>query len=112
MDVGSTIKLSLFAYDLMAVIAGLCAVLIHGIVFLLAQAKTRREKAEPPKPVLVSVVPARDESAEIAAAIAAAVHAVIGAHRLVHIGPAGQGSSGWTSEIRSRLHTSHTPRRG
>lgn len=111
MDVASTIKLSFFAFGMMAVIAGLCAVLIHAIVYVLSQARERQEKAQPPQPVLVSVMPARDESAEIAAAIAAAVHAVIGAHRLVHIGPATKGV-GWTTEIRSRLHTSHMPRRG
>ena len=50
-----------------------------------------------------------DRALAIAAAIAAAVYAVIGAHRLVHIGEAQRGA-GWTTEIRTRLHTSHTPR--
>jgi hypothetical protein len=74
---------------------------------LAAQSK----KKAPPTPVVVSVTPARDESAEIAAAIGAAVFAVLGAHRLVYIGEARPGF-GWTSEIRTRLHTSHAPRLG
>jgi hypothetical protein len=99
---------SIFSYVLMAVIATLVAVLIRGIVMLLAQAQTRAAK-EGPTPVVVSVTPGRDENREIAAAIAAAVYAVLGAHRLVYIGEARPGFT-WTSEIRSRLHTSHTPR--
>jgi hypothetical protein len=68
-----------------------------------------KAKAAAPTPVVVSVTPLRDENAEIAAAIAAAVYTVLGAHRLVYIGEAKPAFS-WTGEIRSRLHTSHTPR--
>ena len=62
-------------------------------------------------PVSISVVPERDQNAEVAAVIGAAVFAVLGAHRLVRIGEApGRAAAGWTSQIRSRLHTSHAPR--
>lgn len=97
---------AIFSYVLMAVIAALTAVFIRGIVIALAAGK---KKAAAPTPVVVSVTPARDESAEIAAAIGAAVFTVLGAHRLVYIGEAQRGFT-WTSQIRSRLHTSHTPR--
>lgn len=62
-------------------------------------------------PVSVSVLPERDQYAEHAAVIGAAVFAVLGAHRLIRIGEApGRTAAGWTSQIRSRLHTSHAPR--
>jgi hypothetical protein len=108
MDLNTVITLSLFAFGLMAVVAVLASVLIRGIVVVLASAqKVRAAKA--PSVVSVAVTPARDEAAEHAAAIAAAVFAVLGAHRMVYIGPA-QPGVGWTSEIRTRLHTSHAPR--
>lgn len=98
---------AVFGYVMMAVIAILAAAFIRLIVVALAQ--TAKKTAVAPTPVLVSVTPARDEGAEVAAAIAAAVYAMLGAHRLVYIGEAKPGF-GWTSEIRTRLHTSHTPR--
>lgn len=102
------IHTALFAYGLMAVIAVLSALMIRAIVVILA--KTQAKKAAPlPTPVMVSVTPARDENAAIAAAIGAAVFAMLGAHRLVYIGEAKPGF-GWTTEIRTRQHTSHTPR--
>jgi hypothetical protein len=111
LSVGATIQTAIFAYGMMAVVAMLCALLIRGIVVALASAqeRTKAKAAALPTPVIVSVSPLRDENAEIAAAIAAAVHAVIGAHRLIRIGEARPAYT-WTSEIRSRLHTSHTPR--
>lgn len=101
-----------FAYALVAVVSILCAALIRLIVVILAAGKDKRAaKAAKPAvtPVLVSVTPGRDQNAEIAAAIAAAVYAVLGGHRLVYIGEA-RPAFGWTTEIRTRLHTSHTPR--
>lgn len=96
-----------FGYGLMAVIAIISAMFIRLIVVMLARTQAKKQAA--PTPVLVSVTPARDENAAIAAAIGAAVYTMLGAHRLVYIGEARQGA-GWTSEIRTRLHTSHTPR--
>lgn len=106
-DVGLSVSLSLFSYGLMALLSFLFAGVI--VVMVKALARTQRKAVAAPTPVMVAVTPARDQSAEIAAAIGAAVFVVLGAHRLVYIGEANRGP-GWTSEIRSRLHTSHSPR--
>ncbi|MFO1128299.1 MAG: hypothetical protein U1E66_07735 [Rhodospirillales bacterium] len=58
-------------------------------------------------PVVFSVIPERDQAAEHAAVIAAAVYHVLGGKRIVHIGQVRGG--GWAAQIRSRLHTSHMP---
>jgi hypothetical protein len=110
MEPGSVFLYALFSFVLMGVVSMLCAVLIRGIVLGLAAGKARQEaKAGEATPVVVSVTPARDQSREVAAAIAAAVFAVLGAHRLVYIGEA-RPTFSWTSELRTRLHTSHAPR--
>lgn len=105
---GSTLSMAFFGYGMMVVIAILSAVLIRVIVIVLARAQDSRTRAEP-TPVSVSVAPARDETAAHVAAVAAAVYAVIGAHRLVHIGEAARGST-WAAFGRSQHQTSHTPR--
>lgn len=107
--VSTAISQAIFGYLLMAAIAVCTAFIIRGIVITLAATKKKAPTAAP-TPVMVSVQPARDENAAIAAAIGAAVYAVLGAHRLVYIGDAQHGFT-WTSEIRTRLHTSHMPRR-
>lgn len=107
MDLGSVITLALFAFGLMIVIAGLASLLIRGIVSVLARSKA---KAPPPTPVSISVEPAVDETAAHVAAIAAAIYAVLGAHRLVHIHEVPRGP-GWTATGRLAHHTSHAPRR-
>lgn len=107
---GNVFYYALFAFVLMGIVSMLCAVLIRGIVLALAAGKARHTaKAAAATPVVVSVTPARDESKEVAAAIAAAVYAVLGAHRLVYLGEA-RPTFSWTSELRARLHTSHAPR--
>lgn len=105
---GSSVTLALFGYGMMVVIAVLCAVLIRVIVTVLARAQDARKRAEP-TPVTVSVSPARDETAAHVAAVAAAVYAVVGSHRLVHIGRAPTGTS-YAAFGRSQHQTSHTPR--
>jgi hypothetical protein len=108
MDLGSVIGMSGFAFALMAVIALLCSVLIRVIVAILA--RTQASRAQPAvTPVSVSVTEARDETAAHVAAVAAAVYAVIGAHRLVRIGEPGR-SPIWSSLGRTQHQTSHTPR--
>jgi hypothetical protein len=111
MNLEAAIDLALLGYGLMAAIAVLTALLIRLIVVVLAGAgeRAKAKVAGAPTPVIVSVTPMRDENAEIAAAIAAAVYTVLGAHRLVYIGEAKPGFA-WTGEVRTRLHTSHTPR--
>lgn len=108
MDVSSAIGMSAFAFGLMTVIALLCAVLIRVIVAGLARAQSARTTAAP-TPVSVSVTEARDETAAHVAAVAAAVYAVIGAHRLVRIGEPGR-SPIWSTLGRTQHQTSHTPR--
>jgi len=105
---GSTISMAFFGYGMMLIIAVLCAVLIRVIVMVLARAQDARKRAAP-TPVAVSVTPARDETAAHVAAVAAAVYAVVGAHRLIHIGRAASGTS-YAAFGRSQHQTSHTPR--
>lgn len=108
MDVSSAVGMSAFAFGLMTVIALLCAVLIRVIVAGLARAQSARAAAAP-TPVSVSVTEARDETAAHVAAVAAAVYAVVGAHRLVRIGEPGR-SPIWSTLGRTQHQTSHTPR--
>jgi len=107
MDIGPSLTIAAFSYGLMVVIAGLAALLIRGIVVALA---STQRKAAAPTPVSISVAPAVDDTAAHVAAIAAAVYAVVGAHRLVHIGEVPRGA-GWTATGRLAHHGSHTPRR-
>jgi heme/copper-type cytochrome/quinol oxidase subunit 2 len=53
-------------------------------------------------------IPAQMIPAQIVAVISAAAYAVVGSHRLIHIGEWSPGS-GWATEVRQRLHTSHSP---
>jgi Na+-transporting methylmalonyl-CoA/oxaloacetate decarboxylase gamma subunit len=91
------------AFAMMAVISLLCAVMIKGIVALLA----RSQRA--PRPPQTIAVPVRDDRARVAAAIAAAVNEVLPRHRIIRIGPA-QGQE-WAREARAKQHGSHRPRR-
>ncbi|OJX79971.1 hypothetical protein [Magnetospirillum sp. 64-120] len=100
-----TIELVLFVYGLGAVIALGAAVLIKLIVAVLAWAD--RPDAQP-QAVASSVSSAVAEGipAHHLVAIAAAAHATLGAHRIVHIGPARSGA-GWSAEGRFAQHGSH-----
>jgi hypothetical protein len=109
MDFGGSVQTSIFAYVLMAVVAMLAAVMVRGIVILLQRVGQRRE-AVSSTPVSISVAPAVDETAPHVAAVAAAVYAILGAHRLVHIGEAAPGPA-WTATGRLAHHASHMPRR-
>jgi hypothetical protein len=106
--------LSLFAYFLVVVIALLAAVLIRGIVLVLAGSKKARERrvaAATPVQVAVAPEPAQmEDTAAHVAAIAAAIYAVVGGHRLIHIGEP-RPSYGWTTTGRVFHQTSHSPKR-
>jgi hypothetical protein len=80
-----------------------------GLVLALFPYLNRTGKALQATPVAVSVMPERDVNAEHAAVIAAAIYAMLGVRRIVHIGEA-RPTLGWTSQARTRLHTSHAPR--
>lgn len=99
---GGNILLSIQMYLLAIVISMLVAVMIRGIVSVLSAAK--KKPATPPvvMPAPVPDDPARNDIA----AIAAAVCAVMGAHRVLHIEDARRGVS-WTTEGRMTHHTSH-----
>jgi len=98
-----TIELVLFVYGLGAVIALGAAVLIKLIVSLLAWADRPQVVAQPAAVTL----PAEDNvPAHHLVAIAAAAHAMVGAHRIVHIGSARSGA-GWSAEGRFAHHGSH-----
>jgi hypothetical protein len=97
-----------FAYVLMAVIAVICAVIIRLIVMALARVQKPTIVVAPP--LTVSAKPAVDESAMTAAVIAAAVHAFMGAHRIISLTESTDQST-WAHEARARHHTSHTPHR-
>ena len=82
-----------------------------GVVLALFPYLNRLRSKLQETPVSISVVPDRDQNAEVAAVIGAAVFAMLGAHRVVRVREApGRTTAGWTSQIRSRLHTSHAPR--
>lgn len=112
--IGEVITLSGFAYLLTVVVALLAAVMIRGIVLALEGAKrTRERKLAAVTPVQVAVAPEpaqlEDTTAHVAA-IAAAIYAVVGAHRLIYIGEA-RPSYGWTTTGRVFHQTSHSPKR-
>jgi hypothetical protein len=70
--------------------------------------RPRRVKAEEKK--AAEPLPAGDQDIPIehVAVIAAAVSAILGQHRIVHIEPARHAEE-WTSEGRQALHLSHSP---
>lgn len=117
MGVADGVTIGLIGYGLMVVVSLAAAVLIRGIVIALQgmqKAQKARAAAAPgPAAVQISVEPEAepvDERARHVAAIAAAVYAVVGAHRLVYIGE-GRPSIGWTTTGRTIHQTSHMPKR-
>jgi hypothetical protein len=112
MELNGVILQGLFAYGLMAVIAVLSAFLVQGIVLGLERIQ-HTKKAVAATPVAISVAEARpaiDETAHHVAAIAAAVFAVVGAHRLVYIGEVSPREA-WRITGRQLQQTSHLPKR-
>jgi hypothetical protein len=113
MDVSAVITQSVFAYVMMAVIAVGAAFMIRGVVVVLERIQHRTTIAAAPTPVQIAVTPQPSEDEERArhvAAVAAAVYAVLGAHRLVYIGEVAR-APGWTTSGRVIHHTSHLPKR-
>lgn len=107
LTVASPLGKAIFAYFLMCGIAALCAVLIRVIVLLLTRSAP---KARPTAvQVYVPPIPPSDEGERIAAVIAAAVHAALGAQRILYIGESQPGSA-WQRQARTRHHQSHRPK--
>jgi hypothetical protein len=103
-------SLVLFIYGLAVVVAMAGAVLIKLIVGVLAFGE-RRAAAAAPAPVKappVAAAIAQGIPAHHLVAIAAAAHAMVGAHRILHIGGAAAGR-GWSTEGRLAQHSSHHP---
>lgn len=100
-----------FVYGLAFVVAMGAALLIKLIVGALAFSE-RNAPAAAPQPVKAapSAVPAPVDGipAHHLVAIAAAAHAMVGAHRIVHIGGAGPGRM-WSTEGRLAQHNAHHP---
>ncbi|MGC1954086.1 MAG: hypothetical protein WA970_16245 [Gammaproteobacteria bacterium] len=99
---GGSILLSVQVYLLGIFISFLVALLIRGVVHTLSAIK-KKPTVVPAAPVVQA--PVDFLKADIPA-IAAAVYAVLGAHRIVHIESRGHGV-GWTAEGRLTHHTSH-----
>jgi hypothetical protein len=98
-------------YAIVIVVSLLVAVVIKVIVKTLShQADRAAATAAKLRPAVAPPVPATGIPAHHLAAIAAAVTAMTGAHRVVRIEPRGPGY-GWTATARTLQHGSHQPRR-
>lgn len=136
---GETVSLSLWIYALAAAVAMLIAAIIKALVWALNRVGSRARQAEAvhasastpaARPAASAAtapaaaadgtqqdgtVPPQDTPAIPPAhvvAITAALQAVLGGHRIVHIDD-GSGASGWTAQGRAVHHGSHAvPQRG
>ena len=99
---------ALWIYGLAIIVSLAVAVVIKVIVVALNLLE--RKPAAPAQPAQPAAVPpaAFAVEADHLAVIAAAVHAMSGAHRIVHIEAAPR-HSGWAAEGRLVHHASHTP---
>ena len=95
---------TLWIYGLAVIVSLAVAVVIKVIVVALNMLE--RKPVAPTQPVAVPPAPFAVEADHIAV-IAAAVHAMTGAHRIVHI-EAAPHQSGWAAEGRLAHHASHT----
>lgn len=76
----------------------------------IVRAGARRFRSDPDKKPSSQIQPAMaDAPAHDIVAIAAAVHAVMGAHRIIHLQPVAADTN-WAAEGRWLLQTSHKPR--
>ncbi len=98
---GYILFISLLMYGLAIIISLLVAVLIKGIVRIVAMIET----VQPASPPIHTVAATAQDDI---AAITAAVYAVLGAYRIVHIEHTSQGRI-WTAEGRVSHHASHAP---
>lgn len=106
-----SITLVAFIYGLAIVISMAAALLIKLLVGALAFSERHGATAAPP-PVKAPPAPSVSVTGGIPAhhlvAIAAAAHAMVGAHRIVHIGTGGPGRL-WSTEGRLAQHNAHHP---
>jgi len=104
----SAITQSLIIYGLAIVVSMLTAVMIRGLVWAVSAAGSRHRASATPAAPPPPPVPAGPPAHHVAA-ITAAIAAMGGKHRIVHIEPA-RGTRAWISEGRLLQQTSHTTR--
>lgn len=101
-----------FVYGLAFVIAMGAALLIKLIVSALALSESRNAVTAPAPVPVAAAAPSMAQVDGIPAhhlvAIAAAAHAMVGAHRIVHIGATSSGRY-WSTEGRLAQHNAHHP---
>lgn len=104
------LNLSLIVYGLGIFIALLAALLIKGIVGFLSwrERHTVASVVVAAKPGPVSALAADGIPPHHLVVIAACAHAMVGAHRILHIG-SNAGAAGWSTEGRFAQHGSHHP---
>lgn len=95
-------------YGLTIVISMLAALLIKVIVLSIAKSEDRRKQASKAKSKVAAAKPVLSGQVDPAhiAAISAAVYAVLGSHRIIHISD-GRRAPGWASEGKRQLQSSH-----
>ncbi|MCF8197740.1 MAG: hypothetical protein K9J42_03150 [Sulfuritalea sp.] len=93
----------LWIYGLAVAVSMLIAVLIKLIVIILG--RLERVPTRQPEPAAPAVT-ANNPAADHVVAISAAVYAVLGSHRIVHIEETRR-RGGWLAEGRHAQHTSH-----
>ena len=96
-------------YGIVIVVSMLVAVIIRGIIWVLSRQAAQAEAKAPAKPAPAMQPAVTGIPQEHLAVITAAVAAMMGAHRIVHIATPDRGYS-WTAEARTVHHTSHAPR--
>lgn len=101
MSATEPVLLSISIYGLAIVISLLVAVVIRGIVVLVSRRARSEITPQPTAPAEPDVI----QPSEVAA-IAAALYAVMGTHRIVHVARADRDQT-WTREGRSAHHISH-----
>lgn len=106
-----SLVVALVGYGLTIVVALAAA----GFIWLVVRVLERLQKKAKPAPAAVSIAVVaepepQDDTAQHVAAIAAAIYATIGAHRLVYIGEAGSQPT-WRTTGRVLHHSSHMPKR-
>ena len=99
---------TLWIYGLATVVSLVIALVIKGVVAVLGRVERRAESATPAPatPAPAAAAPAFDVTADHIAAISAAVYAMVGSHRIVHIEHS-RHREGWLAEGRHAQHASH-----
>lgn len=98
---------TLSIYAIAIAVSLLIGVVIRVIVAALGRLEARQSTKPVPVPAPVAGGD-EDPPAEHVAAIAAAIHAMLGAHRIVHIEESRR-RAGWLAEGRLAQHASHGP---